>query len=95
MNSKINISGMEEKSNGIEIRQGDIVLIRIFNKQELARILKGKKNDINLAIIGDSITYTIDEDVLYTGKAYSTTGLTKLTIIGICDIEISIKKIHS
>lgn len=97
MNSKVNIF-KENECKKRKIQDGDIVLIQYTtsNKELLMKVSVESSRYIKLISLSNSHVFIVDRhkySELDTDSTYMTVTGTNFDIIGICDIDIKIKKI--
>ncbi|MEG1494680.1 MAG: hypothetical protein RR406_00050 [Bacilli bacterium] len=100
MNSKVTLHRLcgIKKENKLKLETGDLALVHshISEEKELVRMIKRPGSRVDLCVIGQVLTYTLEEvSELYVGEKYATVGGRELEIIGVCDITISIEKIKT
>lgn len=105
MRSKVNLirkTEEEKEKKTIQVEPGDILLVKRHNitntvvkREEEFLVRVFFDNGYALAKLGGNVIFDIDKaDYLYTGNKYITTGGSELEILGICDIDITIKDIR-
>lgn len=101
MISKVDIiNKIKEKTSQRRVTEGDIVLVKKIKKDGesidmLCRATRSSDGYFHLISIGHTIIYRTREKDLFINEAVSifSTAYTELKLIGICDLDITIKSI--
>lgn len=77
---------------------GDILLIKRIRPNDTEELLVRvhylqDDKGFCLAVLGRSTIFKLEEENLYTGEVYTTSGDNTIEILGVCDVDIIIKNI--